>query len=281
MKKTLTRATCALERALFRRGLPAAGRRTLPHFLGLGPGQTGTTWLARHLAAHPGVYVAAKKETHYFSRHFDEWSLRYYASLFAAGGERVAGEITPGYSILKRQRIAQVARLMPDVRLILTIRNPIERSWSAARKVMPRLGMAIDSVSDEDLFAYFRSEWAYTRPGIVPLTGAYEAGLLEGYYSRSIDNWLSEFKEEQLLPVFFDDIKSQPGRVLSRVCSHIGVEAQPLADDSALKEPVNRGQSHAMPERVRDFLVAHYRTQIETLAARLGGPATTWLDELG
>ena len=101
------------------------GALTLPHFIGLSAGQSGTTWLAHHLAAHPDVFAVPIKETYYLSQRLHELSLHDYAALFGPGENQFRGEITPGYGILTHKRIALIRNLMPDVRLQLTQRNPI------------------------------------------------------------------------------------------------------------------------------------------------------------
>ena len=280
MKNWIKKIAFGVERQCYQHGLRSHGALTLPHFLGLGPGQSGTTWLAHHLAAHPDVFVVPGKETYYFSQRLHELSLHDYAALFGPGENQIRGEITPGYSILTRNRIALIRNLMPNVRLLLTLRNPIERSWSAARRVMPKLGTTIDVISDEQLFDYLRLEWAYRPPNGVALHGDYEPGLLEGRYNRTLDNWLSIFPAEQLLVIFFDDICSKPADVLARVCEHIGADPAFRWDTGSLETAVNKNPPHPMPDRVRQFLQTQYRPELEALAQRLGGHAKTWLDEL-
>lgn len=279
-KAGLKKTIYALDRQLYLRGLRSTSSLTLPHFVGLGPGQSGTTWLATHLAEHPDVHIAPVKETHYFDRHIDEVPLGYYASLFGAGSAAIRGEITPGYSNLRRDRIALIKRLMPDLRLILIVRNPIERSWSAARRVMPKFGETITSIDEQELFNYLRLEWAYRAQNGAAVRGHYEPGLLEGHYCKTIDNWLEFFAPEQLVIIFFDDIQERPSTVLKQVCEHIGADPAYDWDPSAIAKAVNPNPPHQIPAAVYDFLQAQYRPEIERLAERIGGPAETWLAQL-
>src|SRR3989304_2234426 len=63
----------------------------LPNFIIIGAMRSGTTSLARYLGAHPQVFMAAKKEVHFFDFHFDR-SLDWYARHFARAG----GKTRPG-----------------------------------------------------------------------------------------------------------------------------------------------------------------------------------------
>ena len=64
----------------------------------------------------------------YFSDCTDKW----YLSLFD-DQEGFTGEITPAYSILKKQEIERMHKILPDVRLVYMVRNPIDRAWSHYR----------------------------------------------------------------------------------------------------------------------------------------------------
>lgn len=279
-KDALKPPVYALDRALYLSGLRSAQSLTLPHFLGLGPGQTGTTWLYGHLSRHPEVFMADKKEVHYFNSHFQHWSLGYYASLFAGQAGRIRGEITPGYSILTRQRIAFIGRIMPDVKLILTLRNPIDRSWSSLRRVLGKLGKTLDQVDDETLYRFLDLEWRYREDDRLAVRGDYQQDLLEGNYLHSIDNWLAVFPEAQLLVVFFDELKNAPATYLRKVFDHIGAGLEYQVANDDLNTPVNRNPQADFPERFRHYLAEKYATEITGIARRYGGPSQQWLEAL-
>src|ERR671912_124075 len=52
---------------------------------------------------------------------------RWYASLFDPGDDQIAGETTPDYSILGKRTISHVRDIMPEAKIILMMRNPVER----------------------------------------------------------------------------------------------------------------------------------------------------------
>jgi hypothetical protein len=75
--------------------------------------------------------MPSKKELHYFNKNYHR-KLRYYSSFFLEANNKVKGEITPAYSILPVNRIRSIRAIMPEVRLIFLMRDPIERAWSHA-----------------------------------------------------------------------------------------------------------------------------------------------------
>lgn len=270
------------ERRLYGTGVFALRGLTLPHFLGLGSGQSGTTWLHENLTQHPGVCMSDPKETQFFTRNFHLWPLSYYASLFADAGSRVRGEITPGYNVLRMDRIRYVHSILPEARLILMVRNPIERAWSAARRHCSQwaaiLGIRFDELEDEVFYDYFRTEWL---PFFSPPRRTYhwEPGLLQCHYSDQIDRWLTVYPEEQLFVGFFDEIKSDPKALLARICVHIGAETNINWDELPLAKVVNQNPGHRIPQRFHDFLDQLYAPEIARLEKRFGEPVTAWRRE--
>ena len=248
----------------------------LPDFLGLGPGQTGSSWLYTQLARHPDVFVPDTKELNYFSQHMGDWSQKHYSRLFREAGNSVCGEISPGYSILRRDRIRYVRRIMPEAKLIIVIRNPIERSWSSIRRVLAKLNTDATSIDQNLLFEMLEDEWMYTADPLLTVQGDYESGLLEGFYCRAIENWCSVFNEEQLLVVYFDELVNAPKDFLSTVCRHIGVSPNMYQDDEELRTRVNPNPGSAMPDHVRSFLTTKYGSEIKRIRQRFGGASVDW-----
>src|SRR5688572_11809979 len=100
---------------------------TLPDFMCIGAQKAGTTWLWENLGCHPEVFLPADRYLHYFDRHFER-PLDEYAGHFAAAGGRVKGEVIPGYGLIPRHRIAYVRAILPRLRLMFILRNPVERA---------------------------------------------------------------------------------------------------------------------------------------------------------
>lgn len=258
------------------------GNLRFPDFMGIGSGQAGSTWLFRNLLAHPRVLVPAGKETHYFDRFMDECSLRYYCSLFDARSDAVplvAGEITPSYNLLRRDRIRTIRRLIPDVRLVLMIRNPVDRAWSAARNVLSRVasrkGCRMDELEDREFYEYSTREWAY-RPERNE-GGAYTPGMLQSHYCRAIDNWTRYFPQEQLFVGFFDEIKSDPRGLMERILIHIGADTEVDWQSMPLGQVVNRNPEREIPERFRHWLEDLYEAEMKELRTRFPDAPARWL----
>ncbi len=121
----------------------------LPNFLVAGAAKCGTTSLFRYLAQHPDVFVPAEKETFHFlaplyaripdadphgavirGRTVADGAA--YAALFAgAGGCRAVGEVATFYAYHHDTAIPAIRRELGDARILLVLRHPVERAYSA------------------------------------------------------------------------------------------------------------------------------------------------------
>jgi hypothetical protein len=104
-----------------------AGR--LPNFLIAGVAKAGTTSMAAHLAEHPAVFMSETKELHFFDQHYDRGVEWYTAQFAAADGARVVGEATPTY-LTRPHALERMARLLPDARILVMLRDPVDRAHS-------------------------------------------------------------------------------------------------------------------------------------------------------
>lgn len=118
-----------------------SGARMTPSFLVVGGQRCGTTSLWRALVQHPGLIGPARhKGVHFFDVHYDD-GMSWYRGHFPlqrqarriareTGTAPITGEATPYYMFhpLAPERIA---RDLPDARLLVLIRDPVERAYSA------------------------------------------------------------------------------------------------------------------------------------------------------
>ena len=103
----------------------------LPTFAVIGAAKAGTTSLYRYLDLHPEIRMSRRKETQYFLREDYREGLDEYAGYFPEGGI-ARGDNSPGYSNYPRHRDIprRIHEVLPDVKLIYLVRDPIDRAQS-------------------------------------------------------------------------------------------------------------------------------------------------------
>lgn len=103
-----------------------------PNFIGVGAIKAGTTSLYAMLKEHPEVFMSEVKELNYFNEdsYQKENFMSYYKHFENANGHKVIGEITPLYLYGKNTPRRIYELLGEDVKIIIILRNPIERALS-------------------------------------------------------------------------------------------------------------------------------------------------------
>ncbi|MEZ4515539.1 MAG: sulfotransferase [Chloroflexota bacterium] len=189
-------------------------RYQLPDFIIGGALKSGTTSLYYYLRQHPDIYMPSLKEPRYFA--FDETNpehvgnagffsirtLEDYAHLFDdAMPTQVRGEASPHY-MLSELAPERIARTIPDVKLIFSLRNPVQRAYSGYWHEY-RLGHETRTVEE-----------ALTGDDYLVTTGCYAARLAP---------WYDTFDASRIKLVLFDDIKADPVGVVSDLCRFLEV----------------------------------------------------------
>jgi hypothetical protein len=116
---------------------------TLPNFLIIGAAKAGTSTQHTYLRAHPEIFMPARKELRFFAYDgegddltFPVKSLAEYESYFAGvTGEKAIGEATPRY-LRTPDTPRKIREVVPDCRLIVSLRDPSERSFSSYMMVV-------------------------------------------------------------------------------------------------------------------------------------------------
>jgi len=254
-------ACTAPEKWVYRRGLSRPDPRHLPDFLGIGAQKAGSSWLWENLRCHPELFLPDQKELHFFDRRYHR-TLRSYTSKFHGAGDRIKGEITPAYSTLPVDRIALIQALMPELRIVLLIRDPVERAWShALMHLLDKLQLRdYEDVSPDEFYAHFTSRDSRSK----------------GDYLQILRNWTSAFQPEQILVAYFEDIRTRPQALFEDVLSHIGLPGEIEPSRFPFGRVVNRGRGTPMPEAYRNFLVDLYRDEVVALKDHFGDRVADW-----
>jgi hypothetical protein len=229
----------------------------LPTFLLIGAPQSGTLWLYSQLIHHPDVAVP-QKEVRYFSERLHR-SLRWYGS-FYEGLETMAarGDMTPNYYLLTPEYIRLVRDLIPDARLLLLARDPVERAWSAYRRKR----------SDGEPSTTEHVERFLTKSRNRRASGL-AAGSEHGRYAAALANWLRVFPREQLLVVPYDRIGSDARGVVHDVLIHIEVDPRRYPWERLSGAKVNANPQEPMPDEVRAYFCKHFAGERDALATLL------------
>jgi hypothetical protein len=210
-----------LRNAVWTYGRVTSALRPLPDFLILGAQKAGTTALYAYLRRHPRITGPSWKEVSYFDRHYargEDWYRGNFPNL-GRTREKLVGEASPSY-LFHPLAPERVRGLLPEVRLVALVRNPIDRALSHHQH---EVALGREPLSFEEALAaeeqrldgeeerlradprYFsRAWWSHT----------YKA---RGRYAEQLERWLAVFPREQLLILPSEELLGEPETAYARV----------------------------------------------------------------
>jgi len=195
-----------------------------PNFFLVGTTKGGTSSLDLWLRGHPDVATPKRKEMHFFCTcpspklHIAK-SLEEYLTFFPAG--KAVGESSPCYFYYADipARLAQ----FPEVRIIVSLRDPVERFWShyLMKENYSPTGLTATHVLDRNL-----------EDG---RTNALEDLLGLGLYAEQLERYLDVFGESVLV-LFLEETAADPGLAMTHVQDFLGLQAIDLDTSKRDKE---------------------------------------------
>jgi hypothetical protein len=268
-----------------------------PDFIGIGLQKAGTRWLYNQLEQHPDFWMPPIKELHFFDRPFPHRSFAdraarragevhtafqqlleslprsripdfdVYASLFSFAGQKLTGDITPTYCKLSGAEVGAISAHLPQVKILLLLRDPISRFWSNVNDAASRDKLPASALGNAaELEAVLKLEFV--------------ASL--SYPSRSYKTWASHFPEERLRYFFLDDVIAEPAVTRASILRYLGADPEKKSGNLALTHNSKRGRPRAPLEgAVKEFLIAAFEQELRDCAALFGGPAVGWLTKYG
>lgn len=214
----------------------------MPNFLIIGAGRSGTTSLYRYVRQHPEVYMSPVKEPNFFS--WDGVSpifrgpgdrlhlslvrdIQHYRKLFeGATNEKALGEASPSY-LYRARAIERIKHHIPNARLIAILRHPAERAYSqylgmaACGREQLSFPQAIRAEEDR-IRRNWEGDWHYVRPG---------------FYAAQLKRYYQVFDRKQIRVYLYEDLKSEPVRLMQDVFSFLGVDDTFIPDTSIRHNP--------------------------------------------
>jgi sulfotransferase family protein len=247
--------------------VPTANARLLPDFLIIGAERAGTTSLYRYLGQHPQVMgvTLRRKGAHYFDTNFNR-SLRWYRSHFPSdraarncairtGAERVVtGEACP-YYVFHPLVPERVRALLPEVRLILMLRDPVSRAYSHHLHEVARgfehlsFEAAIDAEAER---LEGEEDRICSEPGYNSFNHQHYSYLARGRYLEQIERWRAQFPAEKMHVVDSRAFFAEPDAGYRGVLRFLGLAERSLGEYPQLNARSHGRIPSAAAERLRE-----------------------------
>lgn len=184
-----------------------------PNFFIIGTPKAGTTSLYHYLREHPQIYMSPLKEPRYFDHDNKDWA-GYLTSYDGVQHELAIGEASPQY-LFSREAPARIKRRVPEAKLIIILRQPVDRAYSHFIGYKSR-GLELET-SFEKAFQQGEEKWR------IKAKIGWQYKLL-GYYTSQIENYLNYFDKSRIKVCLFDDLLSDPYQVIKDLYTFLEVE---------------------------------------------------------
>ena len=254
-------------------GRDEAGGSPPVDFLIAGVQKAGTFSLYRLLERHPEIALSKAKEVHFFDNEAIDWSSppygQYHRNFPRWRQGQVRGEATPIY-IYWPEALERIRAYNPDIKLILLLRDPIERTYSAWCH-QRRKGRETLSFS------------AAIREGRARIDNAKGFGnrhfsyVERGFYAAQLRRALDLFASSNILALDSRKLSSDPGSLLAKAANFLGVGAPTGMIDAV---HANKRTSLDAPERVEEedvrFLAEIFAQDVAELGPRLEFSIEQW-----
>jgi hypothetical protein len=239
--------------------------KRLPNALIIGVQKSATTWLTKRLAQHHEVFVA-NDELHYFDNnknysHGADW---YRSQFDGVGSQKILCEKTGAYSWTEcdgvdnepQDKQRRIKALVPNAKLIMILRDPVERAISAWNHNLRSGAISLEL----DINKILTDEYA-------PIVR--DHGILSrGLYYKQLLKFRECFPIERLLILFHEtDIKEQPDEAMRKVCKFLGVSEEYKFDD--MNRPENQVEKTRIGVQFGSMLGDRYRRVWDNIDRRI------------
>ena len=264
-----------------------------PNFFILGAAKCGTTSLYHYLGQHPDVCVSVDKEPGFFERDAEyERGLGFYWDKYfnTWAGETTVGEANP-LNIYLPYVADRLKRTVPEARLIMMLRNPVERAFShwGHGRMSHKERLSFEDALAQDVHLIDQGltfegdegarRWVQNLELLSQLNG-FRTYLDTGYYSHHIIRYLKLFPRDQIKIIFLEDMSHNPRQVVDDVLKFLGVDSEYTPFDTSLSnEGSYRSVGHLLERSVRStarstklkrFIPRRLRNTLSETLSRIG-----------
>jgi hypothetical protein len=186
-----------------------------------------------------------------------------YLSLFRHKGDRISGDISPGYSTLEPHIIQQLLGRLAALRVILLVRDPVERLWSHISMWHRNGKFDAALLNDPSDFEDYLKAAKMPNEGSSP--------------TRIVAHWSQFLSQDRFRYFLFDDIVARPEFVRREILDFLQADRE--FDSGGLPADYNR-KSHAaklpLNRPIQALLIEHCAEEVRACARELGGSAEAW-----
>jgi len=202
----------------------------------IGPQKAGTTWVYECLKGHPQLCAGKKHSIHYFDINYHKGEEWYLSNFEQNNLEKKTIDITPTY-IRCPYAAERIFNYNPQAKLILCLRNPIERAFSHYWH---------NKKKSEYLVPFSRFKKNYD---------LYNSWIETGFYFSHLSRFLKFFPRNQILVQDFDHLEMEPLVFLKQVYQFLDIDECYKPDALEKRINVAKPQKSIGQQKLENFFM--------------------------
>lgn len=241
-------------------------RREL-NFLGIGSQRCASTWLYYALKKSPKINLP-RKELNFWSGFVTREGVNEYFEQFRQNDCEqaiICGEISPTYSAMYPDEVALLKSLLPDLKIIFIIRNPVDR--------------LISSITRRGTY-YKVDKGVSTNKNIFHLLRSIDTGLSIRLtdYARAYKIWSDYYGKDNIFIEKFDRIQSDSQSVLKEIFEFLGIE--PVIEEIPPQNKSKEEIKAEIPELLRWYTALTWLPKVKKMNKEIPLDLSDWIDDL-
>ena len=179
------------------------------------------------LSANPEICGSSVKETCFFTHEYKgdaERDIACYKKYFSLkNNEKIMLEASPNYLGSKVNITTRIKQLLPQVKLLFILRNPVDRLYSYYNFAMAKLQLPADLSFESYVDLCKKYSVGEFTPAQAGIAEKHLRALDMGIYHRQLQNYLDVFPRQQIKIMFFDELKNNQQTFMNEICDFIGI----------------------------------------------------------
>jgi hypothetical protein len=267
-----------------------AGLRRGPDFVIIGAKRGGSTSLYNYVLEHPSIVPLFPSRQHVKGAHYYDTrytrGLTWYRSHFPVeiagrqasrplGRRSICGEASP-YYLFHPLAADRLARDFPEVRIIVSLRDPVERAYSHFKERTHHGGETLsfeDALAAEEDRLRGEAERIVAEPGYLSAEHENHSYLAQGRYLDMLPRWFSLFPREQFHITVSEEFYAAPDRHVNEIWKFLGLPSGRLESRFRHNYMPSADMAPQTRLRLQKSLVEHNRGLAELLGRPLPWPA--------
>ena len=243
--------------------------RVLPDLIVIGVVRSGTTSLYHYLSQHPSIIKSAYDELGYFDSNYQlglNWYKSFFPSVFEKkkviqkNGKFITYDVTPFY-IYHEEAPKRIHKLLPNSKLIVILRNPIDRCYSNYFLTDQKETFEDIIIKEKKILNQINKYNAQEYYEFV-----HSSMLGRSLYAEQLENWYKLFSKDQILIIKSEEFATKTNKIMNEIFDFLELEHFDIPDNSKK----NKIHYETMKKETRDNLIDFFRPYNEKLYSLMG-----------